>query len=318
MKGVDLFAGCGGFTSGAEALGVEVSDAANHWDLAVRVHAANHPRTRHHQQDLRQFDFATLDPFDVLLASPACQGHSRAGRVGRKAAGVSKTHDNLRSTAWAVVDCLEVCRPKFAVIENVPEFTDWVLLPQWIECMRMLGYVVTTQILTASRWGVPQRRRRLFIVAHHEGAAIELSDPDVEEPGLLDVFDESIGGWQPIAAMRKTTSKKGHLTAREKVEIAHERLGGALGWGQHTNFNAWGRPMSEPVLTLTTAPSFFWWTRAGQYRLWSRSELAAAMTFPNAYDFLDANKKDSARLIGNAVPVKLAEGVIQEVLRYAA
>ncbi len=44
MKCIDLFAGWGGFTAGAEAAGASVIYAANHWPLAVKAHAMNHPR----------------------------------------------------------------------------------------------------------------------------------------------------------------------------------------------------------------------------------------------------------------------------------
>ena len=87
--------------------GVEVAFAANHSRHAVDVHTANHPGVIHECQDLRQFNFNKLDPFDILLASPSCQGHSKAGRQGRKKSKVAEKHDLLRSTAWAVIDCLE-------------------------------------------------------------------------------------------------------------------------------------------------------------------------------------------------------------------
>lgn len=79
--------------------------AANHWPLAVEAHAANHPETRHECQDLRQADWTSLPAHDLLLASPACQGHSTAANGARRSnGGVAATHDALRATAWAVVD----------------------------------------------------------------------------------------------------------------------------------------------------------------------------------------------------------------------
>ena len=57
MKAIDLFAGGGGFTEGAEQAGCEVVLAANHWPAAVATHAANHPRAKHVCQDLQQADW---------------------------------------------------------------------------------------------------------------------------------------------------------------------------------------------------------------------------------------------------------------------
>ncbi|MGH8758958.1 MAG: DNA cytosine methyltransferase, partial [Burkholderiales bacterium] len=78
MKAIDLFAGAGGFSTGAQMAGCKVVWAANHWPTAVDIHAANHPGTMHACQDLRQTDWRDVPAHDILLASPACQGHSRA------------------------------------------------------------------------------------------------------------------------------------------------------------------------------------------------------------------------------------------------
>jgi DNA (cytosine-5)-methyltransferase 1 len=157
LKIVDMFAGAGGFSTGAVQAGCEVVWAANHWKDAVHVHECNHPKTFHSCQDLQQADFTTLPKYDVLLASPSCQGHS-------KARGVDKPrHDSARSTAWAVVACVEATEPKAFVVENVTEFITWTLYPQWKSCMESLGYKVAVNVLNAADFGVAQSRVRVFI-----------------------------------------------------------------------------------------------------------------------------------------------------------
>lgn len=104
MNAIDLFAGAGGFTTGAALAGCRVLYAANHWPTAVEWHAANHPGTVHACQDLQQADFRTAPAHDLLLASPACQGHSPARGKDQP------HHDAQRATAWAVVTCAEVHR----------------------------------------------------------------------------------------------------------------------------------------------------------------------------------------------------------------
>lgn len=111
MRAIDLFSGWGGFTLGAEQAGARVVWAANHWPVAVDVHARNHPHVAHVCQDLRQADWTQLPRFDLLLASPACQGHSRASQPRRR-----QYHDEMRATAWAVVDCADVTDP-LAIVE---------------------------------------------------------------------------------------------------------------------------------------------------------------------------------------------------------
>lgn len=160
MIGVDFFAGWGGFTLAASMAGVRIAVAANHWELAVEAHRLNHPEAEHWCQDLRQADWTTLPRFDLLLASPACQGHSTASQPKRRA-----FHDALRGTAWSVVDCADVTRPKAIIVENVPSFRAWTLYAPWRAALRALGYNVVELFITASRHGVPQRRTRLFVVA---------------------------------------------------------------------------------------------------------------------------------------------------------
>ena len=80
MRAVDLFAGAGGFSTGAELAGARVVWAANHWPAAVECHSANHPHVEHVCQDLRQADFSTLPAFDLLLAS----------------------HDSMNTMSWSV------------------------------------------------------------------------------------------------------------------------------------------------------------------------------------------------------------------------
>lgn len=68
----DLFAGAGGFSTGARMAGLTPVYAANHWPAAVEIHARNHPGAQHACQDLHQADWSTVPAHDVLLASPCC------------------------------------------------------------------------------------------------------------------------------------------------------------------------------------------------------------------------------------------------------
>lgn len=66
MRTVDLFAGAGGFSTGARMAGCSVVWAANHWPLAVEWHAANHPETEHVCQDLHQADWRAVPAHDLF------------------------------------------------------------------------------------------------------------------------------------------------------------------------------------------------------------------------------------------------------------
>lgn len=154
MKAIDLFSGASGFTESAVMAGFNVVWAGNHWPLACEYHARNHPETEHACQDLQQADWRTVPAHDLMLAAPACQGHSPAR--GKK----KPHHDALRSTAWAVVACAEYHRSPFIVVENVPAFERWALYPAWRDAMHLLGYAIAPYIIDAADHDVPQHLSR--------------------------------------------------------------------------------------------------------------------------------------------------------------
>src|SRR5690349_11131919 len=101
MTAADLFAGLGGWGEGARMSDVRIVWAGNHWRVATDYYKANHPESEVSTQDLQQADWGKVPEHDVTIASPACQGHS-LGR-GKE----QPHHDATRSTAWAVVSCVE-------------------------------------------------------------------------------------------------------------------------------------------------------------------------------------------------------------------
>jgi len=192
MDAIDLFAGAGGFSQGAKLAGVRVVWAANHWQLAVDMHNRNHPETVHSCQDLQQADWRNVPEHQILLASPACQGHSLAR-------GKEKPHhDALRSTAWAVVACAEYHRSPIVLVENVPEFSRWVLFPVWCDAMHRLGYAVAPHLVDAADHGVPQHRERLFLVCTLSQHPLHLELPRREHSPIANVIQWDVHKWSDI------------------------------------------------------------------------------------------------------------------------
>ena len=187
MTAIDLFAGAGGFSTGATMAGVKILWAANHWQAAVQVHAENHPDTVHVCQDLHQADWSMVPAHDILLASPACQGHSSARGKDLP------RHDAARSTAWAVVSAAEYHKPPVVLVENVLEYTKWILYPAWRIAMEALGYSISPHIVDAADHGVPQNRRRLFIVCTLSKQPLLMMLPTVSHVPAARIIDSEIG-----------------------------------------------------------------------------------------------------------------------------
>ena len=126
---VDSFAGGGGASLGiAWATGRAPDIAINHDADALAMHAANHPSTRHVNEDVWHAKLRELvagRPVGLLWASPDCKDFSRAK------GGVPVSKD-IRSLAWIVVRWASQVKPRVIVLENVREFADWgPLAPQW-------------------------------------------------------------------------------------------------------------------------------------------------------------------------------------------
>lgn len=304
MNAIDLFAGAGGFSTGAAQAGCRVIWAANHWPTAVQWHAANHPDTFHACQDLQQADFRDAPAHDLLLASPACQGHSRAR-------GTDKPHhDAQRSTAWAVVTCAEVHRPAAVVLENVPEFAAWALYPAWCAAMHALGYALAPMVLDAADHGVPQHRRRLFLVATRSKHPVQLDLPKREHVPASNVIDFNAGRW---SAVRKPGRSPRTLA---RIEAGRARFGArfvAPYYGSGSGET--GRSLDRPIGTLTTRAR--WALVDGdRMRMVLASEGRALMGFPDGYQ-LPAGEAQAWHLLGNAVAPAQACDVINALRRAA-
>lgn len=300
MRAIDLFAGAGGFSTGAVMAGCSVVWAANHWPAAVEVHARNHPDTEHACQDVQQADWTAVPAHDLLLASPACQGHSPAR-------GVEKPHhDALRATAWAVVSAAECHEPEVVVVENVPAFGDWKLYPAWCAAMHALGYALAPMVIDAADHGVPQHRRRLFIVATRSKHPIELTLPVRPHVGADAVLDFNAGRWSPIHRHGRAPATLARIAAGR---AAHGVRFLAPYYGSGSGET--GRSLSRPIGTITTRDR--WAVIDGdRMRMVTADESRAFMGFPSTYSLPPAHR-EAMHMLGNAVCPPVARDLINAI-----
>ena len=308
MRAVDLFAGAGGFTLGASRAGADVLWAANHWQLAVDVHEARHPGAEHKCQDLQQADFTVLPDYELLLASPACTGHSNAGQGARGKWGLDWSHhDATRATAFAVVSAAEAGRPEFIVVENVKQFRDWPLYAGWKGLLETLGYRLEEAVLNAADFGVPQERHRLIVVGRLGQAPRVLERLPKPTPWMpmREILDLDLeDGWAPVAS-------KGPK-CQERIERSRARHGD-LFFSQDVRDHM-GRSLGQPLPTITTADQYKL-VRGDQVRQLTVAEQLRGQGFPGGYfDGISMRRKDATRMLGNAIPPAMAEALTGVVL----
>lgn len=298
MKAIDLFAGAGGFTIGAEQAGCSVVWAANHWPAAVAIHSDNHPVTSHSCQDLQQADWTAVPAFDLLLASPACQGHSYARGTDRP------HHDALRSTAWAVVSAAECHKPAALIVENVPEFAKWSLYTVWCSALHQLGYALEMQIIDAADHGAAQNRKRLFIIGTRTQYPIQLDLPQRPHVPARDVIDFDAGHWSRVD---KPGRSAGQIKRWRAGRARHGERFLTAYYGRSTA----GRSLDRPIGTLTTKDRYAV-IRGNDMRMLSVAEARTFMGFPADYS-LPSTHTGAMKMLGNAVVPAVARDVIAGV-----
>ncbi|MES2415140.1 MAG: DNA cytosine methyltransferase [Pseudomonadota bacterium] len=303
INAVDLFAGMGGFSTGAELADCNVLWAGNHWPAAVAIHTANHPNTIHACQDLQQQNWAEVPGHDILLASPACQGHSPAR-------GKEKPHhDALRSTAWAVVSAAECHRPYAIVVENVKEFaTKWVLYPAWCAAMQALGYAIAPHLVDAADHGVAQNRLRLFLVLTRSKHPIELDVPKQPHLPARGVINFDAGDWALITDKVEATQAR---VARGRSEFGQQFVMPYYGGGSGLT----GRSLDRPIGTITTKNR--WGVVNGKYmRMLLAPETRDFMGFDRS-TVLPDGITEATFMLGNGVVPWVARDYINAIRRAA-
>lgn len=208
---VDNFAGGGGASTGIEmALGVSPDIAINHDDVALAMHEANHPATRHLHNNVWKVDPDEIEgPIGLGWFSPDCKHFS-------KAKGGKPVEKGIRDLAWVVVRWARRRNggPRVIILENVEEFQTWGPLAadnrpcpdrkgntfkRWIGELKRLGYKVDWRELRACDYGAPTIRKRLFLIARRDGEPIVWPKPTHGAPDSEGVKSGALLPWRTAA-----------------------------------------------------------------------------------------------------------------------
>lgn len=188
--GIDVFSGAGGLSLGAEMAGIKVRYAIEINKSAAETFAYNHPDANVLQKDIKNVgieDFTPSINVFVVMGGPPCQGFSMSNTR-------SRTMDNPKNHLFKeFVRLVKVLNPKWFVFENVWGITSIErgdVVPIISKCFEDLGYNVTSQVLWAHKYGVPQKRNRFFMVGNREGIHYEFPKPYECEVTVRDaIFD---------------------------------------------------------------------------------------------------------------------------------
>src|SRR5690606_25690714 len=158
IKTVDLFSGCGGMSLGFQNAGFEIIAAFDNWKPAVEVYRENfdHPIYDFDlgNQESKEF-IKDLKP-SLIIGGPPCQDFSSAG----------KRDDTLGRADLTIsyAEIVSTVKPQYFVMENVERIRKSRILKEAIKILKSSGYGITMEVLDASYCGVPQARKRFFMV----------------------------------------------------------------------------------------------------------------------------------------------------------
>lgn len=279
IKFVDLFCGMGSFTYSLGKLGCECVMACD-IDPNARLNYYNH-FGEEPLGDIKDIDPATLPQYDLLCAGIPCQAFSKIGK--------QQGFDDERGTLFFtdVMRFIKTNQPRLVLIENVPSLLsnkEGASMSQVVSTLSGAGYRVDYKILTCSDYGIPQRRRRLFIFGHRADQPEKPSILRDLEPYRKDVTLSQFFG--------RGFEKRYAYTVRTQ------------GWGSKMNPTADGKYARH---------NWDGYIVDGEvYRL-SYEDLLALQGFED-YE-LSGNQLQKYRLLGNTIPTVLTHVLGSELIK---
>lgn len=313
IRAIDLFCGAGGSSWGAKRAGVEIVAAFDRWELAGKCHHDNFPNTRFYEGRLEDSDPETLakelGPIDLIMASPECTNHSPAKGKARRC-------EMSKDTAFQVIRFAKAFQPRWIVIENVINMAKWTRYKDFYQKLETEGYKITEQRLNSADFGVPQSRRRLFLLCDREKTPDAVAMPNTERvPASTFINLNGQYKWSPVnkekralATLARAKRGREHVK-REPFLMVYYGSDGSGGW----------QKMSRPLRTVTTVDRFAVVKQehgVDVMRMLQPDELTIAMGM-NGMVFNHGSRREKIHMLGNAVCPPVMKSVISNLTRGA-
>ena len=301
MPVVDLFCGCGGLSKGFEQAGFDIAAAFDGWQSAITCYNANfdHDAVLCDLNNVEKAVTAIL-PFapDVIIGGPPCQEFSNAGK---------RQEGERADLTYKYADIVTQVEPDFFVMENVPRARESRAYARARELYKASNYGLTEVVLDASRCGVPQKRSRFFCI----GA---LNAPD---NFLLDSIFKAYGDKE--------------TTVRQYFDVQNIPLDISDYYRHPTTYSRraiFSVNNPSPTVRGVNRPKPSTYRHHGKdsvdaeemnnIRSLTLRERATIQTFPTDYvfDIPGISNGDLEQMVGNAVPVLLAQFVAERLRNY--
>ena len=344
LRAIELFTGCGGMSLGLKRAGFEIIYANEINEDAVKTYSKNFPEVFVQQEDIKKINPVLLKKkigkVDLIAAGTPCQGFSMAG---------SRNPNDPRNKLFLqLLKFVKTFKPKIFVMENVPgilTMDNGKVIEKIKNSFSKIGYFIQYKILFASEYGVPQERKRIFIVGTREKTPADKLFPAPKkirvtvEEALSDLADLGVNDQSFSYKSKPKSEFQSKMRKKSRVIFNHEscnhnikiqkrfakiptgKNGGKVLKNSGTKKRDYHRMHPKTTSrTITTIPEDF--IHYKQNRIPTVREMARLQSFPDNFEFLGPKMTGGRRRktscpqytqVANAVPPLLAEKMFKKI-----
>lgn len=312
---LSLFSGAGGLDRGFENAGFNIV-LANEYDNKIwDTYRFNHPNTRLDTRSITNINVNDIpDNIIGIIGGPPCQSWSLAGAMR----GIEDERGKL---FYDYLRILKAKKPLFFMAENVPGMISKAHINTFLNIKNLFekcGYNVNYEVVNASDVGVPQDRKRVIMVGYRNDLGIQFDFKKIRKEENKINLREAIGDLpEAIPALEKnktngTLEIPNHEYFVGDFSSIYMSRNRRRGWDELSfTIQAGGRhaPIHPASCEMRKVDKDEWEFTSQNYRRLSVRECARIQTFPDDFIFIYNNLSNAYKMVGNAVPVKLAESV---------
>lgn len=293
MRTIDLFSGCGGLSLGFQNAGFEIVAGFDNWQPAINIYEKNfnHPIHKLDLSAITNFDIFKNLNADIIIGGPPCQDFSSAGK---------RNEEKRANLTIKFAEIIAEVKPKYFVMENVDRITTAKTLKYALKILEENEYGLSQKILNASLCGVPQARKRFFLIGilNENNGVLEpyLDEKLAKEPlTIFDYLGNDLGTEHYYRHPRSYARRAIFSIYEPSPTIRGVNRPIPKTYQFHEGDTTKDLEKVRPLTTL---------------------ERSYLQTFPQDFNWLNLSKSDLEQVIGNAVPVKLAEYVANCIKEY--
>lgn len=321
MNVVSLFSGAGGMDLGFENAGFFVEWANEHDRYIWDTYGKNHPNTTLDKRSIVDIPFLDIPECDGIIGGPPCQSWSAAGTLR----GI---HDNRGRLFYDFIRIIREKKPLFFVAENVSGMLSPRHHAALLNIKDMLtesGYELSLSKVNAADYGVPQDRKRVFFVGYRNDLEKTFIFPP--EVGIRRDLKSAIKDLEKTAIPAMDNNRANgdsclfpnheyHIGGFSSIYMQRNRV---RGWNEPSfTIQASGRhaplhPRAPRMLKVHRDLHQFVPDKEHMYRRLTVRECARVQTFPDSYEFVYHSLSHGYKMVGNAVPVDLAQIIAEQI-----